>query len=189
MVKLVNADGSTLEGSAEELLEIIKGLAEDASMTSTDEIRVLGNTYEKVANKAEEGDYIVFENSEVRYITSGRPYHVNRIDSCGDARVTDNDGDDYDTDGDKFTVYREKEVDNDSGELNSGNTALGEFFVVLSTSDNWFDEGDLVSLLGRCSGGDDGEFIRKSDGVVQRVDYSHVRRATSADYKTHILNN
>ncbi|ECK9808466.1 hypothetical protein FJG81_10960 [Listeria monocytogenes] len=65
MVKIVNADGSTLEGSVEELLEIIKGLSEDTSMSNTNEIRVLGNTYEKVANKAERGDYIVFEASGV----------------------------------------------------------------------------------------------------------------------------
>ncbi|EQC0675857.1 hypothetical protein ACY2DU_000590 [Listeria innocua] len=187
MVKLVNADGSTLEGSAEELLEIIKGLSEDVS--STDEIRVLGDTYEKVANKAEEGDYIVFENSGVRYITPGRPYFVADIDPFGDAIVIDNDDDEYDTDGDKFTVYRKKEVDTDSEELNSANTALGEYFVVLSTRDNWFAEGDLVSLLGRCSGGVDGEFTRNYDGFSQRVDYRHVRRATSADYLANVRNN
>ncbi|MBC1642324.1 hypothetical protein HCB41_00345 [Listeria welshimeri] len=50
MVKIVNADGSTVEGSVEELLEIFKVFSEDAS--SADEIYVLGNTYEKVANKA-----------------------------------------------------------------------------------------------------------------------------------------
>ncbi|HCX6192423.1 TPA: hypothetical protein OZX80_000357 [Listeria monocytogenes] len=189
MVKIVNADGSTVEGSVEELLELVKGLPEDTSMSNTNEIRVLGNTYEKVANKPKEGDYIVFEKSDVSYITPGRPYFVNRIDSCGDARVIDNDGDDYDTDGNEFTVYRKKEVDTDSEELDSGNTTLGEFFVVLSTRDNWFAEGDLVSLLGRCSGGVDGEFTRNYDGFSQRVDYRHVRRATSADYLANVLNN
>ncbi|EBF5746879.1 TPA_asm: hypothetical protein GEU60_00520 [Listeria monocytogenes] len=80
MVKIVNADGSTVEGSVEELLELVKGLPEDTSMSSKNEIRVLGNTYEKVANKAEKGDYIVFEKSDVSYITPGRPYFVAYID-------------------------------------------------------------------------------------------------------------
>ncbi|EAE3677820.1 hypothetical protein E3W82_00555 [Listeria monocytogenes] len=187
MVKLVNADGSTLEGSAEELLEIIKGLSEDVS--STDEIRVLGDTYEKVANKAEEGDYIVFENSGVSYITPGRPYFVAGIDPFGDAIVIDNDDDEYDTDGDKFTVYRKKEVDTDSEDLNSANTALGEYFVVLSTGENFFDEGDLVFLVERHSWGNYAKFKRNSDGFAQTAAYSSLRRATSADYQANIRNN
>ncbi|ENM1174573.1 hypothetical protein AB6R62_000974 [Listeria monocytogenes] len=178
MVKIVNADGSTLEGSVEELLEIIKGLSEDTSMSNTNEIRVLGNTYEKVANKAERGDYIVFEASGVSYLTPGRPYFVDRIDSCGDARVTDDDGDVYLAAGDDFTVYRKKEVDTDSEELNSGNTALGEYFVVLSTHGNYFDEGDLVSLNDKLLGGATAEFKRNYDGQEQILPYYQVRRAS-----------
>ncbi|MBC2267705.1 hypothetical protein HCB38_07755 [Listeria sp. FSL L7-0083] len=178
MVKIVNADGSTLEGSVEELLEIIKSLSEDTSMSNTNEVYVLGNTYEKVANKAEKGDYIIFEASGVSWITPGRPYFVDRIDSCGDARVTDNDGDDYDTSGDEFTVYRKKEVDTDSEELNSDNTALGENFVVLSTHGNYFDEGDLVSLNDKLLGGATAEFKRNYDGQEQILPYYQVRRAS-----------
>ncbi|EAD0633386.1 hypothetical protein NU07_00575 [Listeria monocytogenes] len=189
MVKIVNADGSTVEGSVEELLELVKGLPEDTSMSSKNEIRVLGNTYEKVTNKPEEGDYIVFEAPGVSWITPGRPYFVDRIDSCGDARVTDDEGDDYDTEGDEFTVYRKKEVVTDSEELDSGNTTLGEYFVVLSTGENFFDEGDLVFLVERHSWGNYAKFKRNSDGFAQTVAYSSLRRATSADYQANIRNN
>ncbi|EDN8187221.1 hypothetical protein GSY37_04315 [Listeria monocytogenes] len=180
MVKIVNADGSMVEGSVDELLEIIKVFSEDES--NPDEIHVLGNTYEKVANKAEKGDYIVFETSVVRHITPGCPYFVDRTDFRGDARVTDNDGDDYNTVGDEFTVYRKKEVDNDSEKLNSVSTALGEFSVVLNTDDNFFDEGDLVSLNDKLLGGARAEFKRNYDGQEQLLSYHQVRRATSADH-------
>ncbi|EGB2304113.1 hypothetical protein H6025_000091 [Listeria monocytogenes] len=182
MVKIVNADGSTVEGSVEELLEIVKGLPEDTSMSNTNEIRVLGNTYEKVANKPEEGDYIVFEKSDVSYITPGSPYFVNRIDSCGDARVIDNDGDDYDTDGDEFTVYRKTGPKSVTDELTSDNTALGEFFVVLDTQGNWYEKGDLVTLNNKLLGGASAEFKRIYDGREQVLSYYQVRRASYSDY-------
>ncbi|EAF4459097.1 hypothetical protein BJM29_13110 [Listeria monocytogenes] len=178
MVKIVNTDGSTVEGSVEELLEIVKGLSEDTSMSNTNEIRVLGNTYEKVANKPEEGDYIVFEKSDVSYITPGRPYFVNRIDSCGDARVIDNDGDDYDTDGDEFNVYRKTGPKNVMYELTSDNTSLGEVFVVLDTQGNYYDKGDLVSLNDKLLGGASAEFKRNYDGQEQILSYNQVRRAS-----------
>ncbi|EAD7926519.1 hypothetical protein IOQ85_000031 [Listeria monocytogenes] len=187
MVKIVNADGSMVEGSVEELLEIIKVFSEDES--NPDEIHVLGNTYEKVANKAEKGDYIVFETSVVSHITPGRPYFVDRTDFRGDARVTDNDGDDYNTVGDEFTVYRKKDVDNESEKLNSGSTALGEYFVVLSTHGNCFDEGDLVSLNDKLLGGVSAEFKRNYDGQEQILSYYQVRRASYSDYQDNLHKN
>ncbi|EAC5221468.1 hypothetical protein ABZ286_000115 [Listeria monocytogenes] len=176
MVKILNADGSTVEGSVEELLELVKGLSEDAS--STNEIRVLGNTYEKVTNKAERGDYIVFESPGVSWITPGRPYFVDRIDSGGDARVTDDEGDDYDTSGDEFTVYRKTGPKNVMSELTSDNTSLGEVFVVLDTQGNWYDKGDLVSLNDKLFGGESAEFKRNYDGREQILSYNQVRRAS-----------
>ncbi|EAC9719877.1 hypothetical protein LL50_05300 [Listeria monocytogenes] len=182
MVKSVNDDGSTLEGSADEFLELIKGLTKAESSSNTNEIRVLGDLYEKVSNKVEMGDYIVLDSSKVVYITPGRPYFVAHVDSYGDAIVIDNDDDMYDTAGEEFTVYRKKEVDNDSEKLNSVSTALGEFFVVLNTDDNFFDEGDLVSLNDKLLGGASAEFKRNYDGQEQLLSYHQVRRATSADH-------
>ncbi|EPD9051555.1 hypothetical protein ACSFMY_002344 [Listeria monocytogenes] len=178
MVKIVNADGSTVEGSVEELLELVKGLPEDTSMSNTNEIRVLGNTYEKVTNKPEEGDYIVFEKSSVSYITPGRPYVVAYIDSFGDAIVIDNDDDEYDTDGDEFTVYRKTGPKNVMSELTSDNTSLGEVFVVLDTQGNYYDKGDLVSLNDKLLGGASAEFKRNYDGQEQILSYNQVRRAS-----------
>lgn len=125
----------------------------------------------KWQTKPKKGDYIVFETSGVSHITPGRPYFVDLTDLCGDAMVTDNDGDNYDTVGDEFTVYRKRDVDNESEKLNSGSTALGEYFVVLSTHGNCFDEGELVSLNDKLLGGVSAEFKRNYDGQEQILSY------------------
>ncbi|MBC1631892.1 hypothetical protein HB948_00520 [Listeria welshimeri] len=187
MVKIVNTDGSTVEGSVEELLEIFKVFSEDAS--SADEIYVLGNTYEKVANKAKKGDYIVFETSGVSHITLGRPYLVDRIDSWGDAWVTDNDGDDYDISGDEFAVYRKTGPKKVMSELTSDNTSFGGFFVVLDTLGNCYDKGDLVSLNGKLLDGARAEFKRNYDGQEQILYYNQVRRASYSDYQDNLHKN
>ncbi|EAE6661963.1 hypothetical protein BGM61_07750 [Listeria monocytogenes] len=178
MVKIVNVDGSTVEGSVEELLELVKGLPEDTSMSNTNDIRVLGNTYEKAVNNAEKGDYIVFEAPGVSGITPGRPYLVAYVDSFGDAIVIDNDNDEYNTDGDEFTVYRKTGPKNAMSELTSDNTSLGEFFVIVDTQGNWYDKGDLVSLNDKLLGGDSAEFKRNYDGREQILSYNQVRRAS-----------
>ncbi|WP_339306844.1 hypothetical protein [Paenibacillus sp. FSL R5-0519] len=71
------------------------------------EVTVDGVTYRKVDRKAQAGDIIRFDNeTDVEEITSGGFYAVNRIDSFGDARITDDYGDDdYDTAGEDFEVY------------------------------------------------------------------------------------
>ncbi|MEI2280735.1 hypothetical protein [Paenibacillus polysaccharolyticus] len=71
------------------------------------EVTVDGVTYRKVDRKAQAGDIIRFDGeTDVEEITSGGFYAVNRIDSFGDARITDDFGDDdYDTAGEDFDVY------------------------------------------------------------------------------------
>ncbi|MCG7383354.1 hypothetical protein [Paenibacillus sp. ACRRY] len=71
------------------------------------EVTVGDVTYRKVERKAQAGDIIRFDSeTDVEEITSGGFYAVNRIDSFGDARITDDYGDDdYDTAGEDFDVY------------------------------------------------------------------------------------
>lgn len=61
--------------------------------------------YRKVDRSAREGDVIVFERAPREYLTSGKEYVVTEIDWSGDALITDDDGDEYDTCGKTFDVY------------------------------------------------------------------------------------
>lgn len=47
----------------------------------------------------------MFPEAPYSYITSGKAYLVHDVDSHGDAQVSDDDGDSYDTAGDPFDVY------------------------------------------------------------------------------------
>ncbi|MDQ0168719.1 hypothetical protein [Paenibacillus tundrae] len=71
------------------------------------EVTVDGAAYRKVDRKAQVGDIIRFIDEEgTEEITNGGFYAVNRIDSFGDARITDDEGDDdFDTNGYSFEVY------------------------------------------------------------------------------------
>lgn len=68
------------------------------------EITYEGATYRKVDRSAREGDCVVF-TEYASCITKGQPYLVYEIDYAGDAQITDDDGDSYDTCGDTFDVY------------------------------------------------------------------------------------
>lgn len=68
------------------------------------DVMVNGRAYRKVDRSAREGDVIVF-TEEADYVTEGKPYLVNEIDSADDAQITDDDGDDFDTCAKEFEVY------------------------------------------------------------------------------------
>lgn len=69
-------------------------------------VKVDGVEYRKVERKAQAGDIVKIVNcDEHPDVTTGGFYKVNRIDSSGDARLTGNDGRDYDTVGDTLEVY------------------------------------------------------------------------------------
>lgn len=93
-------------------------------MAKIEGVEINGNTltvpakaaevYEQVGGRGEGnevepqvGDIVVYDAALSSYLTSGAAYVVNSLD-CGDAVITDDDGDDYDTAGDEFTVYRKK---------------------------------------------------------------------------------
>lgn len=79
--------------------------ADPSGITSGAVINYSGDTYRKVDRSAREGDVIVFPEAPRSYLTSGNPYLVDEIDFAGDAQITDDDGDDLDTDGLAFDVY------------------------------------------------------------------------------------
>ncbi|WP_068616514.1 hypothetical protein [Paenibacillus tuaregi] len=61
--------------------------------------------YRKVDRKPRAGDIIKFTAYATSFVHEGAFYLVDEIDACGDAQITDEDGDSYDTAGDSFDVY------------------------------------------------------------------------------------
>lgn len=60
-------------------------------------------------SEAQEGDYIKFDEAPRRYLTAGKYYEIDYVDSHGDPQITDDDGDEFDTyslDHCEFEVYR-----------------------------------------------------------------------------------
>lgn len=78
---------------------------------SSAEITFDGAQYRKVDRSAREGDVIVFAEALRSYLTSGKAYLVNEIDSGGDAQIADDDGDEYDSFGETFDVYEKVSVE------------------------------------------------------------------------------
>jgi hypothetical protein len=73
---------------------------------------VNGQAYRKVDRKAQAGDIVKFTDGALpSFVTDGAFYAVDRVDGAGDAHITDNDGDGYDTAGDSFEVYAPLSVD------------------------------------------------------------------------------
>lgn len=66
-----------------------------------------GDDYEEIsAYDAEEGDFVWYDESPEYSITEGKFYEINEIDCADDPQITDDDGDDYDTVGEDFRVFR-----------------------------------------------------------------------------------
>jgi hypothetical protein len=76
-------------------------------------ITVGGVSYVESTEKAEVGDIIRYEfglDDDYTVITDGGYYVVTDVDSCGDAHVDGDDGDDFDTIGDTFVVFKRASI-------------------------------------------------------------------------------
>ena len=70
------------------------------------EVTVGGDKYRKVWRDAVEGDILKITDRDMpSFVVSGAFYEVKRIDSYGDPRIIDEDGDEYDLAGNDFEVY------------------------------------------------------------------------------------
>ncbi|UUT18420.1 hypothetical protein [Bacillus velezensis] len=61
------------------------------------------------ADEAKVGDFVKFDEAPRRYLTAGKYYEIDCVDSSGDPWITDDEGDDFDMsvlDIDEFEVYR-----------------------------------------------------------------------------------
>jgi len=82
--------------------EVYAPISEPAADTITFE----GATWRKVDRDVREGDAIKFTGKGRRsYLTGAELYVVDRVDSCDDPQITDDDGDDYDAGSADYEVY------------------------------------------------------------------------------------
>lgn len=72
-------------------------------------VKYNGEEYRKVDRKAQAGDIVriteTYGDDPIEEVTVGGFYVVNRLDFVGDAQITDDDGEEYDTVGDTLEVY------------------------------------------------------------------------------------
>ncbi|MEW9697992.1 hypothetical protein [Paenibacillus sp. SI8] len=68
-----------------------------------------GAEYVKSDESAVKGDILRWDNDEYSSLVEGAFYEVDRIDTCDDAQIIDEDGDEFDTSGDDFTVFKRVE--------------------------------------------------------------------------------
>lgn len=70
------------------------------------DVEINGAKYRKVDRSAQEGDVIrITDEDAPSYVIDGAFYAVDEVDSCGDAQITDEDGDGCDTCNLSFEVY------------------------------------------------------------------------------------
>ncbi|HGX1670099.1 hypothetical protein [Listeria seeligeri] len=108
MIKYKIADGTTIEGSVDEVLTFLTRMAAITTYSCDDELEIHGQPFKKVQGPARQGDFIVYETAPYSFITSGVPYLVKAVDDDGSVEIADDDGDYYPTRGDDFNVYRLK---------------------------------------------------------------------------------
>ncbi|WP_339273799.1 hypothetical protein MKY59_21640 [Paenibacillus sp. FSL W8-0426] len=152
---------SQLRGNSE-MYEVYAPISEPATVTVSETITFQGAEWRKVDRAAREGDAIKFTDEDRdRWLTDAELYVVDRIDSCDDPQITDDDGDSYDAGGEDYEVYEKvTEVAADYREVNRkarvgerirvvaihpesvkvGNVRVGEEFTVKtvdSSGDIW----------------------------------------------------
>ncbi|MFF2886689.1 hypothetical protein [Paenibacillus sp. NPDC057967] len=113
-------------------LTLTKEDGSHAGFANADALRKLSDTevalldYEIVGKRnsagSKIGDIIVFDELPGSFVSLGRLYTVESVDSCGDAQIVDDEGDSYDTCGEDFTLYRKKAEKKAAPSLKVGDT-------------------------------------------------------------------
>ncbi|MBC1290545.1 hypothetical protein [Listeria booriae] len=143
-----------------------------------------GKLYEKVDEKAAIGDFICFDEIDLPYLTDGKLYEVIDID-CGDEIIADDEGDDFDTCGDRdFDVYKPVKIEASSADEAfievdglrydkvEGELRIGDYITAS------YDFGDIAlgkkyEVFGVDSDGDG--YIHDDDGCTRFVDADRIQ--------------
>ncbi|MEL7734216.1 hypothetical protein AABB40_16095 [Bacillus velezensis] len=89
--------------------------------------------------EAQDGDYVKFDEAPRRYLTAGRYYEIDYVDSSGDPWITDDDGDDFDTSvlhDDEFEVYRKVSAASLEVEPKPERLKVGDYAKVVDLGEN-----------------------------------------------------
>ncbi|MHA7962832.1 hypothetical protein ACX93W_01720 [Paenibacillus sp. CAU 1782] len=150
-------------------------------------------TYEQVGGVGEgngadieAGDVIVYEEAPISDITAGVAYVVTEIDSCGDAQITDDEGDSYDTSGDTFTTYRKVPE--------KKRLTVGDYAKVTESGSHNYDVGTIIEIVqddrdgspyrGKRPNGNIGNFLREREVTPATKAEFDAQSAPPADSET-----
>ncbi|MBG9915248.1 hypothetical protein ABD67_10055 [Bacillus sonorensis] len=100
--------------------------------------------YVRIAkSEAKAGDFVKFDEAPNEYLTAGKFYGIYRVDGCGDPHIQDDEGDDFDTYGCDFEVYRKVSA----AEPKPERLKVGDYAKVVGTARNGCcDRGDIVKI-------------------------------------------
>lgn len=143
MAKITLADGTVIEGTAEELRELAKAFGEVAEATEKEvpedfDLRTKDGA-EETPQDVREGDYVVSSVSELG-ITAGKPYKITEGHSDGDFTFRDDDDDlqFWNVEYDDVTIYRPIE----------GAPQVGDKILVTDAhlTNGKYDNGDILTV-------------------------------------------
>ncbi|MDP1503106.1 hypothetical protein [Bacillus velezensis] len=104
-------------------------------------------------SEAQDGDYIKFDEAPKRYLTSGKYYEIDYVDLQGDPWITDDDGDEFDTQvlcDDEFEVYRKVSAASVEAEPKPERLKVGDYAKVVDLGENRIrfggSVGDIVKV-------------------------------------------
>ncbi|UMQ50223.1 hypothetical protein [Bacillus velezensis] len=146
-------------------------------------------------SEAQEGDYIKFDEAPRRYLTAGKYYEIDYVDSHGDPQITDDDGDEFDTyslDNCEFEVYRKVSAASVEAEPKPERLKVGDYAKVVNADQptmDGFSVGDIVEIVESEYGehdvdfyvmslaGDNSGYIRKTPEYIVRASDEEVTDA------------
>ncbi|WP_406595221.1 hypothetical protein [Bacillus velezensis] len=139
--------------------------------------------YERIdADEAKVGDFVKFDEAPKRYLTAGKYYEIDCVDSSGDPWIIDDEGDDFDTSvlhDDEFELYRKVSA----ASVEAERLKVGDYAKVVNATDyHRFTDGDIVEIIGDRFGAPVNELARRlTDGKNQYVPKRQLVRATDAE--------
>lgn len=102
--------------------------------------------YVRIAkSEAKAGDFVKFDEASFEYLTAGKFYRIYRVDGCGDPRIQDDEGDDFDTYGRAFEVYRKVS----DAEPKPERLKVGDYAKVVGNESGHYVEIDEIVLVKR----------------------------------------
>ena len=129
--------------------------------------------YVRIAkSEAKAGDFVKFDEASFEYLTAGKFYRIYRVDGCGDPRIQDDEGDDFDTYGEVFEVYRKVSAVEPKPER----LKVGDYAKVVNATQSCmagFSNGDIVEIIENSYGEDDCDFRIKS---VAGIKYGYTKK-------------